>query len=131
MQTIKMNIVSSMVTHTMHIDYNLIGHKDTHNQKLQCTMHCNHLTFIACKSQMIKFLMKTFVGKCLFESKGQVMNACVESEGEVTKVLQKEIIDGDPLDNACVFLARELTSIVGCGNQLILFDGQFGKPKEG
>jgi hypothetical protein len=24
--------------------------------------------FIACKSQMTKFLMKTFVGKCLFES---------------------------------------------------------------
>jgi hypothetical protein len=36
--------------------------------------------------------MKTFVGKCLFESKGQAMNACVESEGEVVKVLQKEIL---------------------------------------
>jgi hypothetical protein len=47
--------------------------------------------------------MKTFVGKCLFESKGQAMNVCVESEGEVAKVLQKEIIHGDPLDNACVF----------------------------
>ncbi len=33
----------------------------------------------------------------------KVMNACVESEAEVAKVLQKEIIDGDPLDNACVF----------------------------
>lgn len=92
MQTIKMNILSSMVTHniyyTMHTTYNLIGHKDTHNQKLQCTMHCNRLTFIACKSQMIKFVMKTFVSKCLFESKGQAMNVCVESEGEVTKVLQ-------------------------------------------
>jgi len=32
--------------------------------------------------------MKTFVSKCLFESKGQAMNVCVESEGEVTKVLQ-------------------------------------------
>ncbi len=41
---------------------------------------------------MTKFLMKTFVGKCLFESKGQAMNACVESEGEVVKVLQKEIL---------------------------------------
>ncbi len=57
---------------------------------------------------MTKFLMKTFVGKCLFESKGQATNACVESDGEVTKVLQKEIIDGDPLDNACVFWQESL-----------------------
>ncbi len=50
MQTIKLNIVSSIVTHnvyyTMHITYNLIGHEDMHNQKLQCTMHCNHLMFM-------------------------------------------------------------------------------------
>jgi hypothetical protein len=47
-------------------------------------------------------------------------------------VFEKEIIDGNPCDNACIFLVRGMGYALGCGDQLILFHGQDanGKPNK-
>jgi hypothetical protein len=60
------------------------------------------------------------------------MSACVENEREVTKVFEKEIIDGNPCDNTCIFLVRGMGYTLGFGDQLILFHGQDtdGKPNK-
>jgi hypothetical protein len=52
------------------------------------------------------------------------MNVCAKNEGEVEKVLKKQIISGDPLSWLLCFLAWGITSTVGCSDQLILFDNR-------
>ncbi len=39
-------------------------------------------------------------------------------------MLEKEMLDGDPLDDGtCILLARGMGSMGGCGDQLFLFNG--------
>jgi hypothetical protein len=58
------------------------AHKDMHNHNA----HCNPSTLMKNENEVITFLMKP-----LF------MNVCAKNEGEVEKVLKKQIISGDPL----------------------------------
>ncbi len=106
MQTIKLNIVSSIVTHnvyyTMHITYNLIGHEDMHNQKLQCTMHCNHLMFMQESNDKIpneNFCWQVFVWK------QRTSDECLCGEWRRSG---KSASKGNPFDNACVFWQESL-----------------------
>jgi hypothetical protein len=50
------------------------------------------------------------------------MNICVKNEGEMKKVPKNQIISADPLSWLLCFLEWGITYVVGCGDQLTLFD---------
>jgi hypothetical protein len=50
------------------------------------------------------------------------MNICVKNEGEMKKVPKNQIINGDSFSQLLCFLEWGITSVVGCGDRLTLFD---------